>query len=146
MPEWGIPIGLLLVMSFMTGIPTMKRCAMVIAANWIAASAYVGISGNLTPWAWFWAIDMAAAIIVVIPPKGWVQRVIAYLYLGQIGIHAGFGIGRIGSPLNYLQALDVVLAAQMLLLGGWIVAHGVGEWSGRHRLSGNGAPHNGSGT
>jgi hypothetical protein len=101
-----------------------KRCAATLAANWISCQSFVVFSQQATPWPWFWTIDLLSAIAVTISPVSNWQRALAYLYMFQLGIHAGFAITG-GDALRYLYGLDALLMLQMLVVITWTTGHGL---------------------
>jgi hypothetical protein len=104
-----------------------KRAAAVMLANWVFCAAFVRGFGETTPWAWFWAIDLISAAAISIPPVSAWQRIVVYLYILQIGFHAGFGLWgqTYHDKLTYLAGLDTLLALQMLLVLTWTAGHGL---------------------
>ncbi len=125
MAEWAIGIGALVALALLCGSEVQRRCALTIAANWLACTAFVEVTGQYTPWAWFWAMDLVSAIAVTLRPVGRFQRLLVYSYSFQIGFHAAYGMTDAGDDRRYLGALDAVLILQMLLVFVWIAADGV---------------------
>lgn len=126
MIEFGISIALLLLLSMAFGSDQQHKCAMTIAANWSACTAYVLATDNYTPWVWFGAMDILAAIAITsLRPVSIPRKVLAFSYMVQFGFHAAFGLAGHGDPLTYLALLDYTLIAQMLLIFTWIAADGL---------------------
>lgn len=126
MVEFGIAIALLLLASQAFGSDQQRKCAVTIAANWTACTAYVLVSDNYTPWIWFWVMDILSAVAVTsLRPVSRARKALAFSYMVQFGIHAGYGLADRGDPLTYLRLLDYVLVAQMVLIFTWIAADGL---------------------
>ncbi len=85
---------------------------------------FFAVTGNYTPWLWFWAMDFLSAVAVTIRPMSLWQKVLAFLYMFQFGFHAGFAIMG-GDPLRYLYGLDLLFGLQMLLVFTWTGGHGL---------------------
>lgn len=110
--------------SFAVGPDGARRCALVLALNWAMCSSFVAISGNYTPWAWFWVMDLLAAAAITFPPVSRWQSFIAITYMFQFGFHAGFGI-RGGATALYLGGLDGLFLIQLLTVSIWTLGHGL---------------------
>jgi len=134
MPEFGIALGLLCVMALLLNHSTMQRTAFIMLGNWVVCQIFVELSGNYTPWSWFWAMDLIAAAAVLVHPLGRHQQVIGGIYGVMIGWHTAFAWS--GNDAGfYLYGLDFALLMQMVVLFLWGVGHGVAHISGLHRLN-----------
>jgi len=106
------------------GEGALRRCGIAIAVNWCLAMAFVLGTGVFDPWLWFIAIDFAAAFIILWQPARFAQLVLGCLYVIQIAMHGAYGFAQNSAAANtYLSRLDMVLVAQLLILGGWAVGH-----------------------
>ena len=120
-------------LSWLTGHDASRRATFTMLCNWTSCEAFVLLSGAHTPWAWFWVIDLFSAIAVTIRPVSRWQAMLAYIYIGQLGIHGWFAIMG-GDPLRYLSWLDGLLMLQMLLVLCWTGGHGLNRiWRAHHR-------------
>ncbi len=140
-------LNILLVMTVLCGPGGARRSAVTLAANWTSCTAYVALSGNFTPWAWFWAMDFLCAAALLLHPVSKWQRWLAYSYMLQFGFHAAFGFAQYmrghgasnaftvagGDPLQYLGRLDTVLIVQLGLVAIWTGGHGLYRLCRAHR-------------
>lgn len=110
--------------TLLCGPTAARRGTATLCANWVACSVYVAISGNYTPWAWFWVIDFLSAMALTIQPISKWQRILSYTYMGQLGFHAYYAIAR-GDPTTYLLGLDLLFSAQIFLMILWTGGHGL---------------------
>lgn len=101
-----------------------RRCIAVLATNWALCCAFVSLTGNFTPWAWFWTMDLFSAAAITIPPISKWQKGIAALYMFQFGFHAGYGIFG-GGQMRYLTGLDALFLMQLLIITIWTTGHGL---------------------
>lgn len=100
------------VLAFHGGDARFKRTAMYLLLNWLAVIVAVPVLGSTTPWAAWLVIDAITLCLVVAPPAGKVQAVIAGLLFGQVLWHAAFGYVSNGSAAKlYITALNA---------GGWV--------------------------
>ena len=128
---FGVALSGLMALTALFGPDPARRSALVLGMNWLSCMTFVWASGNYTPWAWFWAMDFMCALAVTSRPVSRWQAVIAFLYIGQIGIHTWFAITG-GDPHRYISWLDGLLTMQVLLVLTWTGGHGLNRiWRSR---------------
>lgn len=116
-------------------ISPLRRTAAAMAANAILNAGFVVASGIEDPWAWYIAMDAAAAAIVLHQPAGKAQSVIGSLYMAQIVVHGVYAAsGDAVSKDAYWQVLIALAFAQLLVLGGWTIGHHGGRIARYFRL------------
>lgn len=131
---FGASLTALILLTTICGPEGARRSAITLAGNWLFCMAFVGLTGNYTPWGWFWTIDLlSAAVVTIRPMSGW-QAALAYIYMGQLGLHGWFAITG-GDPRRYLSWLDGLLIIQISLVFTWTGGHGLNRiWRAyRHR-------------
>lgn len=132
---FGTALAGLMALTALCGPDSARRSALVLGLNWLSCNAFVWASGNYTPWAWFWVMDLISALAVTSRPVSRWQAVIAFLYIGQIGIHTQFALAQAGlldwlaitggDPHRYISWLDRLLTMQVLLVLTWTGGHGL---------------------
>lgn len=118
-----------------------RMSATVVLLNGIANEAYVRITGDYTPWAWFLTTDTLACLILTvphngrlrIPPSGTVGAVLAATYATQIIMHLSYGLSSNGRAYTYWQSLTAMAWLQLLVLFIGGMSHGCGRLGRRIR-------------
>lgn len=106
------------------GPKAARRSTATLCNSWVACTTFVAMTGNYTPWAWFWAVDFLCAAALTIQPIARWQRWLSYTYMGQMGFHAAYAITG-GDPLRYLYGLDILFAVQIFIMLLWTGGHGL---------------------
>lgn len=113
-----------------SGAPKV-RTIIAVAGNCLLANGYTALTRDTDPWAYFMALDLITATVILYQPAGRPQAIIGTLYLVQIAMHTAYGIaGLKGDPIVYWWMLTVTGFLQLLFCGGWWIRD---RW-GRHFL------------
>lgn len=102
----------------------MLRTILAIAASNALSNAYTIATRDSDPFWWFMAMDLAAAITVLIWPAGRAQAVIGWSFVGKLAMHTGYGLALLyGNPdaQRYWWGLTIVGFLQLIFVGGWWV-------------------------
>lgn len=117
--------------------PLLVRSAWVLAGNNIACQLAVATTGTYDPVAWFAAIDVVSAVVLLWRPAGRTQAVIGAVYIIQLGLHFAQWPGGV-AQYQYLSVMTVAGGCQIVFLFLGAVDNdghknrGFGRWRGNH--------------
>lgn len=96
--------------------PLLLRSALVLCANAVACNMAQAVTGSFNPVAWYAAIDIVSAVIMLWHPAGRTQAIIGRIYIMQLGLHYGHWAGGLHDVNGYTQMLAVGGALQIAFL------------------------------
>lgn len=117
----------LVAMTLLLGPKAAYRGMTTLIANWTCCTAYILLTHNYAPWAWFWVVDFLSAAALTIHPISKWERTLVRLYMIELGFHGGYALwGRTAADMKlYLAGLDIAFAAQMFTIFIWTGGHGL---------------------
>lgn len=122
----------------------MMRTTMAIVGWFAAANAWTIPAGGGEPWALFFALDVIAAMVVLVMPAGKMQSLIGTTFLIKLAFDTAYGIAYfkgVADPVKYWWALTLVGFVQLLLVGGWWLSEHYPSLAGiRHIVRFNRSP------
>lgn len=115
-------LALLVVVIAVRGSGPMLRTILAILGWFIAANAWTIPHGGGEPWALFFALDVVAALVVLIMPAGKMQSLIGTTFLVKLAFDTAYGLAYFygnPDPIKYWWSLVIIGFVQLLLVGGW---------------------------
>lgn len=115
-------LGLLVIVIAVRGTLPMLRTILAIFGWFLAANAWTISHGGGEPWALFFALDVIAALVILIMPAGKMQSLIGTTFLIKLAFDTAYGLAVFygyPEPVKYWWALTILGFIQLLLVGGW---------------------------
>ncbi len=104
------------------GSAPMLRTILAIFGWFVGANAWTISHWGGEPWALLFALDVIAALVVLIMPAGKMQSLIGTTFLVKLAMDTAYGLALFyghADPLKYWWALTGIGFVQLLLVGGW---------------------------